>query len=215
MRAKWKVEDGRAVEPSGERTAESVFAFVLRRKSGEQVQTLVVYEPGAKHGSLEGTREIVKHYLRRRNPPPVVLVDGSGIPRADYEGLEWPREERARLVEHRLKASESFDRMVLALAGGALGLTITFIHDIAPHPRHLWMIAVGWSILAASLLVILTSLLTSIAAHDQIIEQMDEQVASVRRPRRWTTWLNRSAAALLVAGVAFVVLFACFNLRHA
>lgn|GEM_PF-1985899 len=214
QRAKWRVEGGRVAEPSAEGGGESAFAFDLRRPAGEHVETTVEYETGAKQGSLEAAREVVKPYLKRRQPPPLILVDRSGIPRAHYGGPEWGREDRARLVEHRLKASESFDRMVVTLAGGGLGLTVTFIHDIAPHPRKLWWIYVGWSLLAVSLLLILFSYLTSIAAHDNIIDQMDEFVSSVRRPRRWTTWLNRSAAALLVAGVILVVVFACYNLGH-
>jgi hypothetical protein len=205
------IQGRRAVE---RREAESAFGFDLRRPTGEQVESVVVYEPGAKHGSLEDAGKVVQGFLKRRKPPPLILVDTSGIPRAHYQGLEWTREERARLVDHRLKASESFDRMVVTLAGGALGLTITFIHDIAPHPRLLWSIYTGWALLALSLLFILLSYLTSIAAHDDIIEQMDEYVPSVRRPRQWTTWLNRSAAVLLVLGVIFVVTFACYNLAH-
>lgn len=213
-RRRWVIEGGRTSERPPERNVESAFAFDLRRPTGEQVETIVKYESGARHGSLEDARRLVRGFLKRRKPPPLVLVDSSGIPRAHYQGIEWTPEERARLVSHRLKASESFDRMVITLAGGALGLTVTFIHDIAPRPRLLWAIYTGWALLAASLLLILLSFLTSIAAHDQIIEQVDEYVASVRRPRRWTTWLNRSAAVLLVVGVGFVVLFACYNLGH-
>jgi hypothetical protein len=128
--------------------------------------------------------------------------------------IDWPPEERARLVDHRQKATESFDRTVLTLSGGALGVTITFIHELAPHPRHVWLIGVAWSLFCASLLLILVSYLASIGAHDKIIEQMDERVATIRPPRRFTTWFNRAAAAFLVSGVIWVVIFAWFNVRH-
>jgi hypothetical protein len=214
-RRRWVVEGERVAEPSAERDAESAFAFDLRRPTGEHVETRVEYETGAKHGSLEAAREILKPYVKRRQPPPLVLVDSSGISRADYGGPEWPADERARLVEHRLKASESYDKMIVTLAGGGLGLTIAFIHDLAPHPRQVWLLAVGWTLWCASLLLVLLSYLSSMAAHAQIIDQMDEQVPSVRRPRQWTTWFNYSAALLLVAGAGFVVGFSCYNLLHA
>ncbi|HEX6680055.1 MAG TPA: hypothetical protein VF063_05365 [Gaiellaceae bacterium] len=133
---------------------------------------------------------------------------------APDDTVNWAPEERARLVEHRQKATESFDRTVLTLSGGALGVTITFIHELAPHPRHVWLIGVAWSLFCASLLLILVSYLASIAAHDNIIEQMDRRVAAIKPPRRFTTWFNRAAAALLVSGVAWVVAFAWFNVHH-
>jgi hypothetical protein len=197
-----------------ERDAESAFAFDLRRPAGEHVETRVEYETGAKHGSLEAAREVLKPYLKRRPPPPLILVDSSGISRADYGGPEWPADDRARLVEHRLKASESYDKMIVTLAGGGLGLTITFIHDLTPHPRLVWLLLVGWSLWCLSLFLVLVSYLSSVSAHGQIIDQMDERVPSVRRPRKLTTLFNYSAAVLLVAGAAFVVVFAWYNMLH-
>jgi hypothetical protein len=214
-RRKWRIEgSGRALERPAEREAESAFAFNLRRPTGEQVETIVEYEAGAKHGSLEGARQVLKRFLKRRKPPPLILVDTSGIPRADYNGIDWPPEDRARLVEHRLKASESYDKMIVTLAGGGLGLTVTFIHDLTPHPRLVWLLLVGWSFWCASLLLVLVSYLSSVSAHGQIIDQMDERVASVRRPRKWTTAFNYAAALLLVVGAVYVVVFAWYNLLH-
>ena len=99
--------------------------------------------------------------------------------------------------------------------GAGLGLTIAFIHDLAPHPRQVWLLAVGWTLWCASLLLVLLSYLSSMAAHAQIIDQMDERVPSVRRPRQWTTWFNYTAALLLVAGVGFVVGFAWYFVQSA
>jgi hypothetical protein len=133
---------------------------------------------------------------------------------AEDEGIDWPPEERARLVDHRQKATESFDRTVVTLAGGALAVSISFVHDLAPHPRHGWLMGVAWSGFCVSLLLILGSYLTSIGAHDAIIEQIDQRAATIKPPRRLTTWLNRGAAGFLVFGVVWLVIFAWFNVGH-
>jgi hypothetical protein len=133
---------------------------------------------------------------------------------AEVDGIDWPPAERARLIEHRQKATESFDKTVLTLSGGALGLSITFIHEIAPHPRHSWLVGLAWSCFCASLLLMLTSFLSSIDAHDSILRQMAERIATLVPPRRVTTWLNRIAAGFLIVGAVFLVIFAWFNVTH-
>jgi len=48
------------------------------------------------------------------------------------------------LVKAHHTASQDFDRAVMTLAGGGLGISIAFVRDIAPHPVHKWMLAIGW-----------------------------------------------------------------------
>jgi hypothetical protein len=211
----WRIEDERSVEPSPERDVEAAYEFRLRSVDDEEAKTIVEYESGAGTGSVTGARQALEPYVKRDRPPPRLILDSRGLSRADYEGIDWPEGERDRLVQHRAKATESFDRTVLTLASGALGLTVAFIHEIAPHPRHVWVVAVGWSFLCGSLLLILASFLSSIAEHSAIIDQMDERVSTIRRPIQWTTSLNVAAASCLVLGVVFVVTFACLNLSHA
>lgn len=132
----------------------------------------------------------------------------------EKDAIDWPPEEYARLTEHRLKATESFDRTLVTLAAGALAISISFVHDLAPHPRHVWLMGIAWSGFCASLLLILASFLTSVGAHDKIIEQMRRRVADLKQPRRLTTALNRAAAGSFALGAVFLVVFAWFNVGH-
>lgn len=119
------------------------------------------------------------------------------------------------LVKAHHTASQDFDRAVMTLAGGGLGISIAFVRDIAPHPVHKWMLAIGWLAFTLSLVSIFISLLTSQSTSLRMIEDIDAN----REPRQrfdlpgWMTDLLNSLAALfLVLGVGFVVLFALYNL---
>ncbi len=119
------------------------------------------------------------------------------------------------LVKAHHTASQDFDRAVMTLAGGGLGVSIAFVRDIAPHPTHKWMLGVGWLGFTLSLVCVFVSLLTSQATSLRMIEDIDENRDSRERfnmPGWATDLLNTLAAVFLVSGVGFVVLFALYNL---
>ena len=125
---------------------------------------------------------------------------------------------RQWLVAAEHDASRDFDRAVMALAGGALGLSVTFIHEIVASPVYrssVW-IALAWGCLSLSLLSILVSMLTSQHALRRAIKQVDAQtVHQVARAGGWlsmvTEGLNIVAALTLVLGLVFLVVFAFLN----
>jgi hypothetical protein len=55
------------------------------------------------------------------------------------------------------KQSESYDKTVIALSGGALGVSMTFLHEIVPSPlgATVWLLGAAWSAFAFSILAIL------------------------------------------------------------
>lgn len=118
---------------------------------------------------------------------------------------------REWLVQAHHTASQDFDKAIMALAGGALGLSLTFVDDYAPNPTDKWLLAVSWGLLALSLLVILVSYLTSQSALLAAIGRIDRDEEA--RGGGWLTpVLNWVAASALVVGVVFLVLFALYNL---
>ena len=137
-----------------------------------------------------------------------------GVPGAERGKTIWPITERARLVEHRQRATESFDRAVSTISGGALVLSISFIHELAPHPRHTWIVIVAWISFVTALLSILVSFLTSISRYDEIIALMDAEAATIGPGKKRTKRLNRIAVTFLIFGVVWLVLFACLNVEH-
>jgi hypothetical protein len=125
---------------------------------------------------------------------------------------------RQWLVTAEHDASRDFDRAVMTLAGGALGLSVTFIHEIVarPVPCSVVWLGLAWGCLALSLLAILVSILTSQHALRLAIKQVDDQtVHRVHRPGGWlsgvTEGLNVTAALALVLGLMFLVVFALLN----
>jgi hypothetical protein len=120
-------------------------------------------------------------------------------------------EERKRLLALHEKATDSFDRAIMALSGGALGISIAFIHDVAHNPRHKWVVGVAWAFFAASLLLILLSFLSSERASVRMVTQIDEDVDEIPRGKV-TDFLNWGSAGAFILGVVFLVLFAWLNI---
>lgn len=119
------------------------------------------------------------------------------------------------LVKAHHTASQDFDRAVMTLAGGGLAISLAFVRDIAPQPKHEWMLASGWIGFTVSLVCIFISLITSQATSLRMIEDMDEGRKPGDRfdmPGWATTIVNGLAASALVTGVGFLVLFALYNL---
>ena len=118
------------------------------------------------------------------------------------------------LVRAHHGASQDFDKALMTLAGGALGVSLAFIHDVAPHPQHKGWVAVSWTLLAASLLLILTSFLTSQEALLSAITRSDRGEANPHKQRfaRATVALNWLSGAAFIVGVACLVRFALYNL---
>jgi hypothetical protein len=139
------------------------------------------------------------------------------------------RAHRDWLVSAHHTASQDFDKAVMTLAGGALGLSITFIHEIAPHPKHHGWLATAWICLAVSLLLVFLSYLASQHVLVNEIGRCDDLIAKARAAERGdrppstrpekrdiagplTEMLNYMAAATFVAGVVLLVRFTLYNL---
>jgi hypothetical protein len=70
-------------------------------------------------------------------------------------------DERRLLIGLEREAAQSLDKNTTAISAGALALSITFLHDIAPSPQHTAILVAAWALLSVSLLVVLLSFLTS------------------------------------------------------
>jgi len=140
------------------------------------------------------------------------------------EGQQSPQLEDARreyrgfLVNAYQGESEAYDKAVMTLSAGALGVSITFIHDIVQSPRKetLILLAIAWGSFALSILAILTSMLTSQKAIRKAILQLDHGTIDRERPGAWygrfTAILNLTACVGFILGVVFLVWFSLANL---
>jgi hypothetical protein len=124
---------------------------------------------------------------------------------------------RAFLMNAAQKESAAYDQAVMTLSGGALGISITFIHDIAPAPKAgtIWLLGIAWCFLALSIAAILISKLTSQWALRKAIRQVDDGTIGQQRPgarfSAWTASLNVAAGMAFLLGVIFL---ACFTVTN-
>jgi hypothetical protein len=128
--------------------------------------------------------------------------------------------QRDYLKERRKESVYEFDRQVLALSAGALGLSIGFLGNYAPHPRpdSLWLLIVAWGGFVVAVVATTLSFFASAQAFRWQIAELDEAYKEKRQPRgknrwgRWTRGLTRLGAVAFCVGVAFLALFAMVNL---
>ncbi len=86
------------------------------------------------------------------------------------------REYRKFLVKADHQASIDFDKAIMTLSGGAFGISIAFLKDVAPNPAlgtRVLLIA-SWVAFAVSLAAILLSYMASMGALRKTIERVDD-----------------------------------------
>jgi hypothetical protein len=151
------------------------------------------------------------------------------LPKSDKETVQPGREEdplrvfRQSLEQTYYQASRDYDKAVLTLSAGALGISIAFVRDLAPSPHPATKVWLGsaWVFLGVSLLSTLISLLTSQYALRRSITQVDamirkDETATRERPGgrlgAVTRTLNICSALALVVGIFFLAKFALANI---
>ena len=126
------------------------------------------------------------------------------------------REHRALLQRTAQKSWESYDRTVLTLSGGALGISFAFIKDaIGDSPiNESWILILGWSCLALSMGVVLFSFFAAGKANERAVVQFDAQKEEATGGfwNSVTSFCNPLSGILLISGVLFVISFVSQNL---
>jgi hypothetical protein len=127
-------------------------------------------------------------------------------------------EYRKHLVGAEQKSQEDFDKTVLSLSGGALGISFVFLKDVVGANPVLgpgWLLA-AWISWGTSSLSVLASYFMSHLALRAAISQVDDGTIYSKPAggvfRRWTAILNAAGAILFLSGVLFITVFAGTNL---
>ena len=125
---------------------------------------------------------------------------------------------RKFLIAAELKTQEDFDKTVLSLSGGALGISFVFLKDvIGANPiAQPFLLLMAWISWAFSTFAVLASYYLSHLALRKAIAQVDDKTIRGHRPGGalavWTAILNGVGAVLFLAGVCCITAFAGFNL---
>lgn len=133
-------------------------------------------------------------------------------------------EYRRKVWEDSTSQSESFDRYLLTLSGGALGLSLTFLKDVIPLRSAvcvpLLIISWGWFILC--ILVTLVSFRISIRALEKMVPYLNEfylegnaEAFNQHLESLWTKavdWCAYAGIICFVLGLVFTMMFVGVNL---
>jgi len=125
---------------------------------------------------------------------------------------------RKALQDAEKRMQSAYDKAIMALSGGALGVSMTFLKDIvlAKGVHHGFALLTAWSCWGASVTCILISFYSSVAAHQKAVSQLDANTIYDQKPGgmsdRATKVLNLSAGTFFVFGVISLVVFAASNL---
>lgn len=126
---------------------------------------------------------------------------------------------RIQLIEAERSSQTAFDRTLLALSGGALGLSLTFVDRLigpgtASRVELLWVSWIAW---AASLAVMLLSHYFSTLAMRKAITQLDEGTIFQETPGgaydSVIKIMNPAGGVLFLVGVATMIVFAIANVE--
>ena len=125
---------------------------------------------------------------------------------------------RNHCIDAGQKAQDSYDRALLALSGGALGVSLVFLKDIvgtAPIVSRDLLVA-AWVCWTGSIVGIVASFVVSQSALRTAVQQVDAGTIRDERPGRWysraTVTLNGAAGVLFFVGVILMLLFVNDNL---
>jgi len=127
------------------------------------------------------------------------------------------REYRQWLVKADQQAATDFEKAIMTLSGGALGISIAFLKDIVPtpQPETKIFIIIAWGTFAVSLGAILLSYLMSMRAIRVAIKRVDDGVIYKKGENSCAsalTWICNILGALgFFLGVIFFLLFATAN----
>jgi hypothetical protein len=150
----------------------------------------------------------------------------------ERQAQESAKAQRQRLYEEQaLKyqdgahaAFDAFDKAILTLSAGALGLSLVFIKDVVPLATaiRLGLLFWSWALFGASILLTIVSFILSHQAFEHqkkmaykyYIEENEEAI----HERSWalaTRYVTYFAGGSFAAGLVLTLVFAIQNVRHA
>ena len=124
---------------------------------------------------------------------------------------EWNPDDVRRLHAIYERAHRDFDTAIRVLAGGALAISIAFVHNIAKHPDHTWLLAVALVLFAAALGMNLWSFLATAARTGRWLRLMRDSQNLELTETVTIDLMNWASMFSFLGGVIFLVLFAVLN----
>lgn len=125
-------------------------------------------------------------------------------------------EYRRHLILSEQKAQEDYDKAIISLSGGALGISFAFISEIVPDPIETFHLLLSWICWGGSITSVIISYFTSQKALKRAIHQVDSDTINQELPgglyTRLTSTLNYFSGILFIIGIAFLIYFVNVNI---
>jgi hypothetical protein len=124
------------------------------------------------------------------------------------------------LIAAEQKSQDDYDKTIVSLSGGALGITLLFIENVIGDsaPQETWALILAWTFWAASLASVVVSYFLSRLALRRAIDQCDTNDYS-SKIGGWATTATNIANAVsglfFVIGIVFVIIFCSHNIQGA
>jgi len=142
------------------------------------------------------------------------------------EQLEGWEEYRQALYIQKSKSDDHFEKAVTFITSGALGLTLTFHDKIVPaeNATYVILIAIGWTLLVATLFVNLISHYQSSKSTDDSIDEIDRIMDykitysifhnNLNNRNKRIDNLNKASIFLLGSGLLLIIIYVSINLHY-
>lgn len=114
-----------------------------------------------------------------------------------------------------IESSSQFDKQVLFLASGALGISFAFIKDIVKLDvaTHKWILIFSWSLFGAVILLSIISHYTSLKAINKKIHYLNaEEDKLSKKLNSYTKWFNILMIVFIALGLILLTLFIAINI---
>ncbi|MGD0785395.1 MAG: hypothetical protein ABR969_06250 [Sedimentisphaerales bacterium] len=113
---------------------------------------------------------------------------------------------RQELANSKFKVAQDFDKALLTLSGGALGISMTFIKDIVTKPEYKWILVVSWTCFGLSIIILLLGFYVCRKAYTQEILFLDAiQEKVIKANNNKNTWSEATEVANISALVFFII----------
>lgn len=131
---------------------------------------------------------------------------------------EW-KEYRLSVLVQKSKSDDDFEKYITFIASGALGLTITFIDNISPLKESIviWVIALGWVLLALTLFINLLSHYLSSKYNEKTVQDIDDEIKyeivlnNIEDRNRIISQLNLLSIIFLGLGIVSILTYTIIN----
>ena len=127
------------------------------------------------------------------------------------------KEYRNGLIAAEQKSQDDYDKTIVSLSGGALGISLLFIKDIIgkSEPVLVWAVVTAWGLWAASIASVVISYFLSRMALRKAIMQVDnndfsEGVGGCAAVA--TQIFNAISGILFIVGIVFLIVFSSNNI---